>query len=270
MRRKKIKIAKLGLLFFTLLIALASIGVSYSAWTDTITIQGTVNTLEDYSLLCLEGYWKFDESSGQVASDSSWNDNDGQLGSTSGSDDNDPTWTTDTPSGSGYALDFDGINDYVQVPDDDTLEPSEVTVMAWVKSGSVSSYDYILSKGAKGNTAASYALYTGGSAGLYFYIFDGSTYVLSPNAGSGVWNDGWHHIAGTFDGSVVRLYVDGSEIGTGTSTSISIGYGLPTTDDLFIGSYNTGYNFNGIIDEVKIYSCTLDASEIWDEYQAGL
>lgn len=44
MRRRKLKIAKLGLLFTILLISLASISVSYSCWSDTITIQGEVNT----------------------------------------------------------------------------------------------------------------------------------------------------------------------------------------------------------------------------------
>lgn len=46
MRRKKIKIAKLGLLFTILLISLASVSASFSAWTDTINIQGTVTTGE--------------------------------------------------------------------------------------------------------------------------------------------------------------------------------------------------------------------------------
>ena len=171
----------------------------------------------------------------------------------------------------GQAFSFDGVDDYVQVSNSPLLEPQNITVDAWVRSSDPGSYAYILSKGASACTAGSYAFYTGGSGGLIFYIFNGSTYVLSPNAGSAIWDGNWHHVAGTFDGSYVRLYVDGIAIGSGTSTSITIGYGLPTTNDLFIGRYGTTCvpRFNGEVDEVEIYNRALSQSEIQALYAAG-
>ncbi|MBA7558226.1 hypothetical protein ES705_51021 [subsurface metagenome] len=76
-----------------------------------------------------------------------------------------------------------------------------------------------------------------------------------------IWDGEWHHIAGTYDGSNLRLYVDGSEVGSGKSVSKTIGY---SAGDLFIGSYGMGYYFDGLIDEVRIWSSALEASQLDD------
>ena len=210
------------------------------------------------------GDWHLDEGVGQVAGDSSTNGNDGQLGSTPGADANDPTWICGIFGTA--ALHFDG-DDFVEVADSPTLEAPAITAEAWVRRlGSPGVYRYILSKGASGCTAASYAIYSGGSGGLHFYIFNGSTFVLSPDAGTSVWDGDWHHVAGSFDGSRVRLYVDGVQIGSGTPTTISIGYGLPNDDRFHIGTYRGpacfNWHFTGDIDEVRVWTRALTASEI--------
>ena len=178
----------------------------------------------------------------------------------------------------GQAFNFDGT-DFIRVPRAPNLEPSQVTVEAWVRASSPGVFKSIVTKGASGATAASYALYTGASGGLIFYVFNGSTFVLSPDAGRGVWDGAFHHVAGTYDGATVRLYVDGVQVGSGTPTTISIGYGLPTTNDLFIGSYNSGVaggtfppgfvNFPGAVDEVEIFGRALTAAEIQAISSAG-
>src|SRR6202011_4717079 len=108
------------------------------------------------------------------------------------------------------------------------LQPAQVTVDAWVKASATGTYAYLLSKGANANAAASYALYTGSSGGLFFYIYNGTATAISPDAGTAIWDNNWHHVAGTFDGTAVRLFVDGVQVGGGTPTSIAIGYNLPT------------------------------------------
>jgi plastocyanin len=55
----------------------------------------------------VNAYWKFNTGSGNTAYDSSGHDYDGSIYGAS--------WTSDTPSGSGYALDFDGVNDYIDL-----------------------------------------------------------------------------------------------------------------------------------------------------------
>jgi hypothetical protein len=74
-------------------------------------------------------------------------------------------------------------------------------------------------------------------------------------------NDGqWHHVAGTYDGSVARLYVDGVDDGS-VLTSGAIGknvYGV------YIGAnaQRTGREWNGLIDDVRIYSRALLEAEV--------
>lgn len=170
---------------------------------------------------------------------------------------------------------------YVQIPNSSPLlEPSNVTVDAWVRAdGTPGRFRYILAKGAKGCLAASYGLYTGFDSGLQFYVFDGTTtFVVSPAATAAeVWDGSWHHVAGTYDGANVRLYLDGIEVGGGTPTSIAIGYGLSTDNDLVIGNYldngaclsPTPFSFIGEIDEVELFNVALSAADIGAIYNAG-
>jgi large repetitive protein len=209
------------------------------------------------------GNWHFDEGRGTVVQDSSGNFNAGILKGDP-SESNAPTWTFrrfDTP-----ALKFSGQSS-VEIPDASILEPEKITVEAWVKRSPTSNLnEYILAKGAKDCVAASYALYTVSNGDLAFYIFDGkASYVESPTIASAkIWNDRWHHVAGTYDGKKVRLYVDGVQQGKGTPTTLAIGYGLPTNDNLSIGSYGTNCvaKFQGEIDDVRIWNRSLTDAEI--------
>jgi Concanavalin A-like lectin/glucanases superfamily len=208
------------------------------------------------------GNWHLDEGQGTTVQDSSGNFNTGTLrafGSTTG-----PTWIDrrfDTP-----ALRFGSIGS-VEIPDAPVLNPEKITLEAWVRRSRTSNLnEYVISKGAKDCVAASYALYTVGNGALAFYIFDGNnTYVESPAIdASKIWNDRWHHVAGTYDGKMVRLYVDGKEQGNGTPTTLAIGYGLSTNNSLYIGSYGTNCvaKFGGDIDDVRIWNRALTDTEI--------
>jgi hypothetical protein len=129
------------------------------------------------------GNWQLDEGTGSSTKDSSGNNNDGELSPIA------PTWTGGRKPAS-TALHFDGSN-YVKVagnpPPLTVLEPSTVTVEAWVRScGPVTgSLHYILSKGGEGCIAASYALYAGELGKLSFYIShedQAKPFFESPNA----------------------------------------------------------------------------------------
>jgi Ca2+-binding RTX toxin-like protein len=172
----------------------------------------------------------------------------------------------------GQAFNFNRTDAFVDIPNDYQFQPATVSVEAWVNStDSTQQYGYIVSKGANGSLAASYALYTGPDGGLEFYVSNGQTYVASPDAGSGIWDGNWHHVVGTYDGSVVRLYVDGQEVGNGTPTNIQIAYGLPTHNDLVIGAFNgpSLYPFSGLVDEPSIYNRALSPTEIEGLFTSG-
>ncbi|HEX2711542.1 MAG TPA: LamG-like jellyroll fold domain-containing protein, partial [Candidatus Acidoferrales bacterium] len=166
------------------------------------------------------------------------------------------------PGKVGQAFSFSGQG-YVQAGPSSSLQPANVTAMAWVKHmGPPGQGDYVLSQGADGCLAASYALYTG-SANLVFYVFDGGTFWSSPDAGPGVWDGNWHLVAGTYDGQVVRMYVDAVEVGSGTPIAVPIAYALPY-QQFYIGAYRgtCEQRFNGDIDEVRIFNRALSAAEI--------
>ena len=157
------------------------------------------------------GEWRFDEPVGQTALDGGPFGLDGRLGTSTGVDAADPQRIPGVASG---ALRFGG-GAYVQLPDAAQLAPPTLSAEAVVRApASPGAYHYIVSRGGQGCFAGSYGLYTAKHGGVAFYAFDGSGYVVSAAArASDVWNGGWHHIAGTFDGGRLRLYVDGRAVG---------------------------------------------------------
>lgn len=205
----------------------------------------------------LVGRWPLDEGSGTSAADTSGH---GDTGTLSGG----TAWVSGHTGG---ALSFDGAGGQVRVPDSTALEPADVTMNTWVKdSANPGGNAYLLAKGAQGCQAASWALYTGPSGGLEFYVSTGNAtaLTLSPDAGNGVWDGAWHQITGSFDGTTVRLYVDGVQVGAGTPTIAPIGYGLSTTNDLYLGAYPgcTGHDFNGAVDQPEVFNQALTPAQI--------
>lgn len=204
------------------------------------------------------GHWPLNDGAGTLVADVSGTGNNGVLSG-------DASWS---PGLSGSALSFGGASGQVQVADAPSLEPaSAVTVSAWVRhAGSPGPYRYIVAKGARQCIAASYGLYTGANGGLQFYVSKnaGTTYTPSVDAGSGVWDGTWHLVAGTFDGSVLRVYVDGTEVGSSVSDPGPLVYGLRDANDLDIGSYPgcAGRSFIGLIDDVTIWNRALSPAEI--------
>jgi hypothetical protein len=205
------------------------------------------------------GMWPFNEAKGSVAYDYSGHHNDGTLEGLA-------AWAPGRFQG---GLSFNGNTAAVHVSDNPSLDPGSVSVSAWVNSAaSPGSYRYVLAKGANGCLAASYGLYTGANGGLEFYVStgQGTSYAVSPDAGQSVWDGRWHNVVGTYDGSYVRLYVDGHQVGSGTPDTAPIGYGLPNSNDLTIGDYpscpSQNLDFSGSIDEVKLFNRALAPTEI--------
>jgi hypothetical protein len=204
----------------------------------------------------LAGLWLLNEGSGQVARDLSFSGNRGQLGSTPYADAQDPSWVS-LPSLflRRAALRFSGAQ-RVRVANAPSLEPDGITLVARVRSTGAGSFRYIASKGALSCQTASYGLYTGESGGLRFYVSDGSSYTLSEDAGAGLWDGRWHLVVGAYDGAAVRLWVDGERVGSPVPASVTIGYGLPDSQDFFLGDYAGGcsspFGFVGDIDAAAL------------------
>lgn len=211
----------------------------------------------------LAGLWLLDEGSGQVAYDWSFSGNRGYLGSTPTADAHDPAWIS-LPS---YlvrrsALRFSG-SQRMQVANAPSLEPDGVTVVARIRGTAGGAYRYVASKGALACETASYGLYTGSQGGLRFYVSDGSTYTLSSDAGTRIWDGRWHLVAGAFDGTALRLWVDGVEVGTPVPSSTSIGYGMPDGADFMLGDYA------GPCGSPLGFVGDIDAAAVIGRYEAG-
>ena len=170
------------------------------------------------------------------------------------------------------AADFYELSTTQPQPD---LEPAHVTVMAWVKATqSPGPNAYIIAQGGGPTcTPSSYALTTGGDGGLQFDVSDGASVSPSADPGPHVWDGNWHFVVGTYDGTTVRLYVDGSEVTPGTASNTMIGYQLPT-DTFTVGGYpdpncRQFAFYTGALDEVRVYDRALTADEISQLEQAS-
>jgi len=209
----------------------------------------------------LGAYWSLNESKGAVATDASNNHNHGAI-----------SGATRIGGRFSRALRFDGVDDQVLIPRSSSLEPAAITVEGWVHGGaSPGSFRHIVAQGANLCDVASYGLYTGIGGGLAFYVSAGSaaSFAVSPAAPASVWDGAWHHVAGTYDGASVRLYVDGAEVGTGTPSNLAIAYGLPTSQDGLLGAFGGGpcpggttLNYGGDLDEPRTWRRALSAEEL--------
>jgi alpha-tubulin suppressor-like RCC1 family protein len=221
--------------------------------------------------------WTLDDGAGQVAAELVAG-LDGQLGSTTGADINDPTWIPGRFGGA-LQIDRDGStplgssrSEYVLVPNDPSLEPTQISVEAWMRMAAYpGDFSYPLRKGIRACAHAGYGFVTS-SGRMHFLVArdipDNTTTRLSEgaDASTGIYDGQWHHIVGTYDELNLRLYVDGVEVGTGTPHTQPIRYNLATDNDLYIGAYEESagcrLSWKGDIDEVAIWNRALTASEV--------
>ena len=221
----------------------------------------------------LAGEWHLDSIAGGTTPDTSGHGDNGTVGGT-------PTAVADARFGPG--VHFPAKTDYISAGNTATLQPRNVSVLAWVRSSSTpGNVEAIVAQGAEsGCSFASYALYTGGSAdntpstrGVRFYVYApgnlANTTPRTPPAPLTIWDGHWHAILGTFDGSAVRLYVDGQEVGAPVTlnTPGPIGYNLDLTKDFWIGNFAGGAQcseqtqFAGDVDEVRVWNRALTDAE---------
>ncbi|MEL6846502.1 MAG: LamG domain-containing protein, partial [Bacteroidota bacterium] len=118
--------------------------------------------------------------------------------------------------GSGTTLNFDGINDYVNIPNSPALNPAnEITIEAWIKADAYGPNPWsnsIVNKEGWANGNEGYAFRCGQGGRLSFNIGNNGTWheaVSAPVMTAGR----WYHVAGTYDGTAVRIFVNGIQVG---------------------------------------------------------
>jgi concanavalin A-like lectin/glucanase superfamily protein/fibronectin type III domain protein len=194
----------------------------------------------------LVGAWSFDAGSGTTATDSSGRGNNGTL--------NGATWQTSGRFGG--AISFNGAGGNVSVPDNASLDLTNAsTLEAWIYPTSAPAFAAVVAKERTGG-GLPYGLESASGVSDAYVNTGGNATARSSSA---LPVSSWTHLAQTYDGAAVRLYVNGA-LAASTPATGSL---LNSTDPLRIGGDQTwGEWFAGRIDEVRIYSRALSQGEI--------
>ncbi|MHC4144998.1 MAG: LamG domain-containing protein [Planctomycetota bacterium] len=196
----------------------------------------------------------FDEGSGTVTQDMSKT---GLQATLEGSYD----WTTGM---FGEAIAF--TDGRAVLSESDPLDLTQITVMAWINPASIvatlanNHWENLNSIYGKAGSAGddSVVLSLTGDDGIHFYVDQGgNNNLIVPDAG--VRTGEWQHVAGTYDGTVMRAFLNGEQVGE-----------LPLTGDIIAnpilptvgGRSDTAVSFDGAIDEVKVFDQALTPLDI--------
>ncbi len=235
------------------------------------------------------GWWKLDECSGTVANDSGSGSNNGTItpGDATGDNDSagtcnsgatapaDEMWDEGTNGKRNASLDFDGTNDYVNAGNNSSLSiSSSITLSAWVNWSTAPSTrnQTVMEKGASGdgnyymwwnyndltpNTSLVCGFHRSGG-GSSDHIYD-----WSPPA------DEWYQITCVFDdtNNLYKIYIDGIEVLSEAETYTPV----TNSGNLHIGASPlwSGQEFDGQIDEVKIWNYPLTPQQIRNDFNQG-
>jgi unsaturated rhamnogalacturonyl hydrolase len=160
------------------------------------------------------------------------------------------------PGHLGQSVDFDAVSALNCANSANVTLSSGGTVSAWIKSGNESdTYASVVTKGFN-----AWRLMRNNNSSAISFHFNGTGGQYQANGAVAVLDNQWHHLMGIYDGSTVRLYVDGQLDGTGAAGSVNV-----TNDPVYIGSRSdnlSGRAWNGQIDEVRIYNTALSQANL--------
>ena len=232
---------------------------TFQSWSDDGAQQHTItvpSTPQSYTATFntsqlpagLVAAYGFNEVLGSTVTDSSGTGNAGTI-----------TGATRTTGKYGGALSFNGTNNWVTVPDSSSLDLNRFTISAWVKPTSTQSgWRTAVLKERPGGLA--YALYAHGASPAVPAVYVENPTEVGTGTGPSALPVGvWSYLTGTYDGSALRLYVDGvlkatkNTSGTVVTSSGALRFG---------GNGIWGEYFNGALDEIRIYNRVLSATEI--------
>jgi hypothetical protein len=167
----------------------------------------------------------------------------------------------------GSAFAFDGTN-YIQIPDAPGLQPSQLTIEAWVFPTVLSSTNYQTVIGRGSATAAAEQWWLGVLNGVpQFFSHDSGEPVAGPAA---IPLSQWTHLAATFDGATKVLYVNGVQVASQGGFGALLYAPVPVGIGATWQTNTPAYLFTGFIDEVSLYDRALTGDEIFDIYNADI
>ena len=182
----------------------------------------------------------------------------------SGSLVNGPTFS----SANGGSIVFDGVNDYISIPDNSVLDFTgsvNLTSEVWIKFNQYKDISFVNAKGDGSGIVNNYNyFFIGTNTAFYFRFSDGTTSQSSPAIGPSTLPTGfWGYVVGVLDTSAIRLYLNGKEIGTATVRTINP---KANTNPFHIST--PSYSLDGSVAISRVYNRALSASEVLQNYNA--
>jgi hypothetical protein len=230
-------------------------------------------TVQEVSLQAgLLGYWKFDETQGEVAADSTTNGLNATFGNSLGDN---SQWAQGKIGG---ALAFGGseLQQFAYIPDY-PKPASTITVALWVYVNTLGGWTSFVKNW--GSTDAGQFHFGLGPDGQFENIYIKQADGKTPNTSdTQVFpTESWQHVAFVCDGSKVRIYRNGVEVAStdydGTLVippMACIGLGVKMANDCTLPDTGAAGWLNGRLDDLAIWNRGLFANEILAIYQAGL
>jgi hypothetical protein len=216
-------------------------------------------------------HWRFDEAGGPTAYDESVNNNDGTLNAGTGGSNTSAGQMWYYPGKFGGAMEFDGVDDYVDAGDKASLDfaaGQDFTAECWVKTSATGGI--ILAKGGTGDATKGYWLYGAANGTFEAGLTDGVGSRVLGTSTSTINDGAWHHVVAVYDRDAnCTIYVDGKV--DGSPFAISAEGDLSNANPFTVGrrSDTASQYFNGLIDDVRIYNYARSAEQIMVDYNAG-
>lgn len=163
-----------------------------------------------------------------------------------------------------YAIDLDGVDDYVEIPDFGLFDGSEdYSVALWFRADNLSSFGRIFHPRAEADVA--FVVDRVGNSELAYYTYDGDEHNVSTSSLS---TETWYHTVATWDADGdVTLYLDGSSVDSGSLADPEAKSGTNAFGARI--STQQGDYYDGIIDDPRIYDKVLSDIEVSNLYNTG-
>lgn len=212
-------------------------------------------------------YYRLNEASGSTVEDFSGSNRDAAyvnsptLGATGATTDGDD------------AVTMNGTNQYVTVASSSAGDTAlkamtgSFSLECWVNPSSLSGNRGLFDRYAGGGGTTSVFLFYLVGATPTFIIRNAANSDSTKSAASGISTGVWTHLVATYDGSTSRIYINGTESGTGLSTTFSSHNRTPILEIgrfVFSNTY-----FAGTLDEVAVYPSALSSTRVLDHYNAA-
>ena len=247
--------------YIILILIFCGMAGGYWYWQTRAAVK-TNTSLEDTLEQGLTGYWKLDDGSGTTATDSSGNSNNGTLT-------NGPTWTTGQIQS---AIDFDGTDDYVTIPDPssgilDVADSTNFTLSGWFNRDTFTTDDTIIAKrNGIASTDTGYLVYVDDATDKLTFEASDGTDEYQMESSDTFTTTGWNHFVIVWNdssSSQTKMYINGalqSTTNTGTFGNVN---SLANAVAFNLGAESDGGNpFDGKLDEARIYRRVLSDDEV--------